>query len=70
MVSNATIADLVTRAERGRYMVYSSLGYMIEPAVGPILGGILTRFLGWRSIFWFLTVFFRGAVGGYCVFLS
>ena len=29
---------------------------MVGPAVGPILGGILSQFLGWRSIFWFLTI--------------
>lgn len=25
-------------------------------AVGPVLGGVLAYTLGWRSIFWFLTI--------------
>ena len=30
---------------------------MAAPALSPVLGGILSQFLGWRSIFWFLTIF-------------
>jgi MFS family permease len=26
------------------------------PALGPVIGGILAQFLGWRSIFWFLVI--------------
>ncbi|KAB8272178.1 MFS general substrate transporter [Aspergillus minisclerotigenes] len=57
VVSSSIILDLITRAERGKYMVYSSLGTTIGPAVGPIAGGLLTHFLGWRSLFWFLAIF-------------
>ncbi|OGM40571.1 hypothetical protein ABOM_011056 [Aspergillus bombycis] len=56
LISSASVADVVPRAERGRYMFYSSLGMTIGPAIGPTLGGILTQFLGWRSIFWFLCI--------------
>lgn len=31
-------------------------GNFMGPAIGPILGGILAQYLGWRSIFWFLTI--------------
>ncbi|KAE8397668.1 MFS general substrate transporter [Aspergillus pseudonomiae] len=55
-ISSATTADVITRAERGRYLVYTSLGWTIGPAIGPIIGGILVQYLGWRSIFWFLTI--------------
>ena len=30
--------------------------YSIGPAFGPLLGGIFSDTLGWRSIFWFLTI--------------
>lgn len=56
VVASATTADVITRAERGSYMAYTSLGYTIGPAVGPIIGGILAQYLGWRSIFWFLAI--------------
>ena len=29
---------------------------MIAPAIGPVIGGILSEYLTWRSIFWFLTI--------------
>ena len=39
---------------------------MIAPALAPVIGGLLAQFLGWRSIFWFLTIM----VGVYlCLFL-
>ena len=56
VVAIATTSDLITRAERGKYMAYSSMGYTVGPAIGPIVGGILTRYLGWRNNFWFLAI--------------
>ena len=29
---------------------------MAAPAIAPVIGGILTQFLGWRWLFWFLTI--------------
>lgn len=29
---------------------------MVGPAIGPVIGGALSDKLGWRSIFWFLTI--------------
>ena len=29
---------------------------MAAPAIAPVLGGIITQFLGWRWLFWFLTI--------------
>lgn len=29
---------------------------MAAPALAPVIGGILTQFLGWRWLFWFLTI--------------
>ena len=52
-----SVADMVTRAERGKFISYASLGVTLGPALGPIIGGLLTEYLGWRAIFWFLSIF-------------
>jgi multidrug resistance protein len=55
------IADIATPAERGKYIGPMSAGVMVAPALGPVIGGLLSRFLGWRSVFWFLVI----VSGGY-----
>ena len=32
-------------------------GLLVPVSVGPIIGGALAESLGWRSIFWFLTIY-------------
>lgn len=50
------VADIATTAERGTYFGYATAGVLLGPAFGPLIGGVLTQYLGWRSIFWFLTI--------------
>ncbi|KAM0311524.1 hypothetical protein ACHAO8_007133 [Botrytis cinerea] len=50
------VADVSTSAERGSYMGIVGAGTMMGPALGPVIGGILAQFLGWRAIFWFLVI--------------
>ncbi|KAI1107867.1 major facilitator superfamily transporter [Jackrogersella minutella] len=52
----AVVADIITSAERGHYVGYTSLPILLAPAVGPIIGGILSQFVGWRWIFWLLAI--------------
>jgi MFS family permease len=35
------VADVSTRAERGRWVAYASMGIMLGPALGPLVGGLL-----------------------------
>ncbi|WP_083638716.1 MDR family MFS transporter [Rhizobium oryziradicis] len=52
MVSIFSInADLFEPRVRARYQSYSSLVLMASGAIGPTLGGTLSEWLGWRSIF-------------------
>lgn len=44
------------RRKRGRYVGYVTAGVLLWPAFGPLVGGLLTRFLGWRSVFCFLAI--------------
>lgn len=52
-----TIADIFEPHERGRGFAYYTCGVLIGPAIGPIIGGYLNQGLGWRSNFWFLSIF-------------
>ncbi|KAF4632586.1 hypothetical protein G7Y89_g5541 [Cudoniella acicularis] len=55
-IGSAVMADVTTSAERGGYITAVQASVMFAPALAPVLGGILTEFLGWRSSFWFLTI--------------
>lgn len=56
-LAQAVVADISTRAERGKWVAYAGLGIMLGPALGPLVGGLLDSYLGWPSIFWFLAIF-------------
>ncbi|KAL2189318.1 MFS general substrate transporter [Thermothelomyces heterothallicus CBS 203.75] len=53
----AVVADIAVSAERGKYMGFVGAGINIGPALSPVLGGILTQYLGWRAIFWFCLIY-------------
>lgn len=56
-VGAAVIGDITTREERGGYMGIFQAGLLAPVAVGPVIGGALAASLGWRSVFWFLTIY-------------
>lgn len=55
-LGTGVVGDISTSGERGKYMGLAQFGPMAAPAIAPVLGGILSQFLGWRSVFWFLTI--------------
>ena len=55
-LASAVAADIITSAERGSYMGIASLGNILAPSLGPILGGFLSQYYGWQAIFWFLAI--------------
>ncbi|KAJ6785449.1 hypothetical protein PWT90_07111 [Aphanocladium album] len=57
VLCNAVIADIITSAERGEYFAYTLIPQALAPSTGPLLGGILAQYLGWRSVFWFLVIY-------------
>ncbi|KAJ6172531.1 hypothetical protein N7470_001598 [Penicillium chermesinum] len=56
-LSSGVVADVASAAERGSYMGFVTAGSLLGPSVGPVIGGLLSQFLGWRAIFWFLVIF-------------
>ncbi|KAB8228453.1 major facilitator superfamily domain-containing protein [Aspergillus alliaceus] len=61
-LSSGVVSDVATAAERGSYMGFVMAGTLMGPSVGPVIGALLAQYLGWRAIFWFLTIF-AGVVG-------
>ncbi|RAO65763.1 uncharacterized protein BHQ10_001775 [Talaromyces amestolkiae] len=61
------IADVTTTAERGKFLGPMAAGVMVGPALGPVIGGLLAQYLGWRSVFWFLVIISGGYVVVYAI---
>ncbi|ROW11421.1 hypothetical protein VMCG_01539 [Cytospora schulzeri] len=55
-LGQAVLDDLTTSDQRGKFLAYLSIGTIMGPALGPVIGGLLSQYLGWRAIFWFLTI--------------
>jgi MFS family permease len=56
-IGAGVIGDITRREERGGYMGIYQAGLLAPLAIGPVVGGIFAQTLGWRAIFWFLTIF-------------
>ncbi|KAF3393679.1 Quinidine resistance protein 1 [Talaromyces pinophilus] len=61
------IADVTITAERGKFLGPMAAGVMVGPALGPVIGGLLAQYLGWRSVFWFLVIISGGYVIVYAI---
>jgi len=48
----ATLGDIVSPRERGRYMGYMMVVMMLATIAGPLLGGFITTSFSWRWIFY------------------
>lgn len=56
-LSSGVVSDISTAAQRGSFMGFVTAGSLLGPSVGPVIGGLLSQYLGWRAIFWFLVIF-------------
>jgi len=60
VIGRAIVRDVLHGAEAQRLMARIALVFAIAPAVGPVLGGWLHVWFGWRSVFVFLALFTAG----------
>lgn len=66
-IGYAVAADIASPSERGKYMGPMTAGSMAALSIGPVIGGLLVRYLGWRSVFWFLVIISGSFVAVYTV---
>ena len=61
-----TISDMFVANERAGVFGWYLLGPLLGPTLGPLFGGIIVQRLGWRWIFWIMTVVcFVNTLAGY-----
>ncbi|KAK3100817.1 hypothetical protein LTR53_018975, partial [Teratosphaeriaceae sp. CCFEE 6253] len=51
-----TISDMFEPKERAGIFGWYLLGPLLGPTLGPLFGGVIVQRLGWRWIFWILTI--------------
>ncbi|PSN69733.1 membrane transporter [Corynespora cassiicola Philippines] len=51
-----TISDMFIPSERAGVFGWYLLGPLLGPTIGPLFGGIIVQRLGWRWIFWIMTM--------------
>jgi multidrug resistance protein len=55
-IGAGTVADCFRQEERGKVMAIWTLPVLLGPSIGPVAGGYLSHYLGWRWNFWFLII--------------
>ncbi|EIW66819.1 hypothetical protein TREMEDRAFT_13664, partial [Tremella mesenterica DSM 1558] len=55
-IGTGVISDVSMPQERGKYIGVYNFAGTFSMALGPVLGGVFSGTLGWRSIFWFLVI--------------
>ncbi|MBA3931237.1 MAG: Bcr/CflA family drug resistance efflux transporter [Xanthomonas sp.] len=60
VIGRAIVRDVLDGAEAQRLMARVALTFAIAPALGPVVGGWLHVWFGWRSVFAFLALYAGG----------
>ena len=51
-LSQALIGEVVPPRERGKYQGYTATTVVFSSSLGPVVGGWLTQYFGWQTVFW------------------
>ncbi|TVY28870.1 Efflux pump [Lachnellula hyalina] len=57
VMSYPVVDDVWSPEERGKACAIVSFLPLLGPAMGPLIGGIITQTIGWRWIFWVAAIF-------------
>jgi multidrug resistance protein len=61
-----TISDMFEPSERAGVFGWYLLGPLLGPTLGPLFGGIIIQRLGWRAVFWIMSIVcFVNTLAGY-----
>lgn len=68
VVARAVVRDLAEGPAMVRLMSQLMLVFGVAPILGPVIGGLLLEFLGWRAVFWLLALY-GAAMSAACALL-
>jgi MFS family permease len=51
-LAQALLGEVVSPKERGQIQGWLGANFALASTLGPVIGGVLSQQLGWRSIFW------------------
>ena len=51
-LSQALVGEVVPPRERGKYQGYTATTVVVSSCLGPVVGGWLTQYFNWQTIFW------------------
>ncbi len=62
VVGQALARDCVQGVQAQRLFAHITMVFSLAPALAPVMGGYLSSYSGWRSVFWMLTVLSVGLI--------
>ncbi|KAL5113341.1 hypothetical protein ACEQ8H_008787 [Pleosporales sp. CAS-2024a] len=64
-----TLSDMFAPNERAGVFGWYLLGPLLGPSLGPLFGGLIVQRLGWRWVFWIMTIvcFINTLAGYFCL---
>lgn len=65
-----TISDMFVPSERASVFGWYLLGPLLGPTLGPLMGGAVVQNLGWRWLFWIMTILGAVNTGAAAIFLK
>lgn len=56
VLARAMVRDVFSREKSASVISYITMAFVVAPMIGPVLGGLLEQYAGWRTGFWLLAV--------------